>query len=128
MQTPDVPDKISFASLQELMENAPEESNLGSILPFMKQVVSASELGIDLSFEQLQDPLVHKVMALTILVGLARYVREVHRFESDAAAMSREDYRKLERAHELIMEVPVHNRDFTSFPELLEGLEPDDLG
>ena len=129
MQTPHIPNQISFAALQGLLNDAPNENDSHSDVPsvenmraYEREICAQADSIIEFSSNIPDlDPLGHKVMILKLLVGFGNYL-----FSMAQQAGSEEEKTaylvqvgKVESLHSSLCEIPMHNRDFTADPSLL---------
>ncbi len=125
MQTPHIPNEISFADLQGFLKDAPNNENDShsdeTISAYEERIVEQADAVIQQTLEIPNlDPMVHKIMVLKLLAGFGNYLHGLaeRSGDPDERDMAMMHIGKLSVAHNTIVEIPLHERDFTADPNL----------
>lgn len=127
MQTPHIPDSISYGELDSLLQEATPDLAGGGYMPLSEyeaQIIAQADKVLDFSMEIPNiDPMVHKIMVLKLLVGFGNYLHGLAQRQEDSSEAQRllMAVGRIHSAHELIQETPLHQSDFTSFDLEDEG-------
>jgi len=126
MQTPHIPNEISFSDLQGYLKDAPSNENDShsdeTISAYEERIVRQAD---DVIKETLEipnlDPMVHKIMVLKLMSGFGNYLYGLaeRTEDSDEREMLLMRIGKLSVAHNTLVEIPLHERDFTADNSLL---------
>ena len=125
MQTPHIPNEISFSDLQGFLKDAPNNENDSrpneTISAYEERIVEQADAIIQQTLEIPNlDPMVHKIMVLKLLQGFGNYLHGLaeRTEDQDERDMGMMHIGKLSVAHNAIVEIPLHERDFTADPNL----------
>ena len=131
MQTPHIPNEISFSDLQSFLKDAPDENHSHpdeNISAYEKRICDQADEAIKQTLEIPDlDPMVHKIMVLKLIAGFGNYLHELAQRseDQDERDLHMMHIGKISAAHNTLVEIPLHERDFTADNTLLPTEESD---
>ena len=119
MNDSQIPNSISFSELQSYMENAQSESNDKAVNELTQEDIEriSADL-VNKAVEMCPDPVIHKIMALSILNNLHSWhltmaKQALEQGDAECAGITMEDAGALRSAYKLLLEVSLGESDFT---------------
>ena len=119
MNNSQIPNSVSFSDLQGYMENAPSEPSKTIVNNLTQEDIEkiAGAL-VDGALEKCPDPIVHKIMALSILSNLhawheAMAKQALEHGDAECAGITMEDAGALRAAYRILHNVSLGESDFT---------------
>jgi len=126
MQTPHIPNEISFSDLQGYLKDAPSNENDSrpdeTISAYEERIVRQADEAIKETLEIPDlDPMVHKIMVLKLMAGFGNYLHGLFEMTEDPDEQRLYLMRigELRIAHNAMLEIPLHEKDFTADNYLL---------
>ena len=117
MNSFDIPDSISWANLNELLQQAPSDN--AAVAGFSRDKLEALAIKhVDAAAEACGHPLVHKLMGLMVFVYLSSWLQKLAEIASsngdlEQAAACMAQVGQLRSAHQLLLMTEISEDDFT---------------
>jgi len=121
--TPGIPDGVSFSDLQALMANAQTEEQAQNPVPsdesFQDKVERIADKYLQAAVEELDDPMVHKLMVIQALCNFIEWHNKVAEIKFEEGEMQQgsawlKDAGKFQACLNILFNVTVGPEDFTA--------------